>query len=55
MAQPTTATVDQHWLSARDRSVIAILPVSTFVVILNEHRPQRGADLDHGRLGCRRT
>ncbi len=36
MAQPTTATVDQHWLSARDRSVIAILLVSTFVVILNE-------------------
>ncbi len=36
MAQPTTATVDQHWLSARDRSVIAILLVAAFVVILNE-------------------
>jgi DHA2 family lincomycin resistance protein-like MFS transporter len=36
MAEPTTTTVDQHWLSGRDRSVIAILLVSAFVVILNE-------------------
>ena len=36
MAQPTTTTTGKHWLSPRDRSVIAILLVAAFVVILNE-------------------
>ncbi|MBK8445756.1 MAG: multidrug efflux MFS transporter [Micropruina sp.] len=36
MAEPTTAGVEQQWLTARDRSVITLLLVSAFVVILNE-------------------
>jgi MFS transporter, DHA2 family, lincomycin resistance protein len=32
----TAVKADRHWLSARDRSVIAILLVAAFVVILNE-------------------